>query len=165
MEAFNRASNCYSRMLGISHAKTANVIYCMALIYKDRAEKSSDLTDNISKIFHQGNLDINGEVSIDDLEVLLSKLFSTVDLSLCSGPQTIVALLLEVSETENLADVGTLNEIDFDSICRRCLLLVAEGYFRTAAASFEAQHGKDYSFARQAAEFALSCSQHPAPSA
>ena len=62
---------------------------------------------------------------------MLSKLFDGVDLSLCSGPQTVVALLLEVAEGADMGEEDALHADDFAMIYRRCLMVVAEGYFRT----------------------------------
>ena len=80
-----------------------------------------------------------------------------MDLSLCSGPQTVVALLLEVFEAEDSDGSGELEFEEFVNVFRRCLLVVAQGYFETAARSFEAEFGEAYEFTQAARGYAEAC--------
>jgi tetratricopeptide (TPR) repeat protein len=154
--AFARALRTYKATLGPGHPKSGNLLYCIALIYKERAE-GPELSAQVHRAFGRVDREGTGSVPVEELEALLSKLFESVDLSLCAGPQTVVALLLEVSEAEDLSDAISLSEGEFEAIFRRCFLVVAEGYFRTAARSFSDEYGADYEFAVQAVDYADAC--------
>ena len=155
LRSFNRALRAYTDNLGTAHPKSANLLYCIALIYKERAE--SGLEAAARKQFDKADADGSGVVTMEELEPLLSKLFDDVDLSLCSGPQTVVALLLEVFEEADSDGSGTLEFPEFTNVFRRCLLSVAKGYFETAARSFEAEFGESYEFAILARAQAEEC--------
>lgn len=133
LKSFNHALRAYTTNLGTAHPKSANLLYCLALIYKERAE--SGLEAEARKAFDKADSDGSGVVTMEELEPLLGKLFDDVDLSLCSGPQTVVALLLEVFEAEDSDGSGTLEFHEFSNVFRRCLLVIAQGYFEVRARS------------------------------
>lgn len=155
LKSYNRALRAYTDNLGTAHPKSANLLYCIALIYKERAE--AGLEAEARREFDKADSDGSGMVTMEELEPLLGKLFDDVDLSLCSGPQTVVALLLEVFEEADNDGSGTLEFLEFTHVFRRCLLSVAKGYFETSARSFEAEFGENYEFAQLAREQAEQC--------
>ena len=155
LRSYNAALQTYNANLGTAHPKSANLLYCIALIYKERAE--AGLEAEARAAFDKADADGSGVVSMEELEPLLGRLFDDVDLSLCSGPQTVVALLLEVFEAEDSDGSGELEFEEFVNVFRRCLLVVAQGYFETAARSFEAEFGEAYEFTQAARGYAEAC--------
>jgi hypothetical protein len=157
LKAFYRALTVYKTELGDRDLKTANLIYCLALIYKDRAD--AGMQAEAERMFVKVDTENTGFVTLAQLEPALQELFADVDLSICNGPQTIVALLLQVFEAEETDGSGTLDPEEFHSVFHGCLLLVAKGYFDAAAVAFAEHHGEDYEFAINARHSAELCAK------
>lgn len=178
LKVFYRALKTYKINLGpeefansrrerrdVHQLKTANLVFCLAHIYKDRAEAMYDpetpgavlIPPLCTKTFEKIDREKTGFVSLGQLEPALQSLFKEVDLAICHGPQTIVALLLEVYEGAETDGSGSLDPKEFASLFQGCMFVIAKGYFNAAAAALEGLKGAEYEFVLEAKRMAAIC--------